>query len=276
MRRRTSRPALSLLSRSLLVVATLCPLPASSGAAQTLRGYLRDAQTQQPIEHALLVMLTESRDSVTYAVTNERGYFSVTSPKSGSFLLVASALGYREKLAGVFDLGMGAEMTLDIRVAPAPLAIDSLLVGVERPVLEHYLVRNGFVHRSERNVGGYFITPHDIEKSSARTTEGLFSGVRGITVRSSSGVLSPGDRVLMHSPTGREDGVCTPTIFVDAVSVRYDHTAGVSLSAIVPLEHVLAVEVYRSPAEIPVEFNITRRYEEDLCGVLVFWTRVAR
>ena len=32
-----------------------------------------------------------------------------------------------------------------------------------------------------------------------------------------------------------------------------------------------AVEAYRSPAEVPVEYNITR--SGDQCGVLLFWTK---
>lgn len=102
--------------------------------------------------------------------------------ETGSFLLHASALGYRDAADGVFELGMGGEMTVDFRLFPAPLPIDGITASLDRHVFEHQLVSNGFLNRYHSEPGGEFITPYDLQKSSARSTEDLFSGRLGFRV----------------------------------------------------------------------------------------------
>ena len=116
-------------------------------SAQTIRGRLLDAESGRPIDLGLVIMLTEELDSITSTITNESGVFEVTSPEPGGMVLVASALGYHETLDGIFDVGAGGSMTVEFRIRPRPLPIDALVVSLERPVLEHELVRNGFVRR---------------------------------------------------------------------------------------------------------------------------------
>jgi hypothetical protein len=245
-------------------------------SAQTLRGHLLDAAHDLPIDLGLIIMRTESGDSVTYAVSDERGYFSVTSPDPGSFHLLAWALGYGETQAGVFDLGMGGELTVEFRMAAEPLPVAPILVGLDRPVLEHALVRNGFLRRYQRRGGGHFLTPHDIETSPATTTEDLFVGLAGLTLRPQGQLSYLGDRVLMRSPAG---AWCEPSLFVDGTRVRHDVERGRSLSSVVPLADVAAVEVYRGPAEVPSEYNVTRSRRDassGVCGIIVLWTRQGR
>jgi len=69
MRKPMGRAAFSL---SLATVAGL--LLASGASAQTLRGYLRDAESGQPIYLALIVMFTEPGDSVGFTITNQQGW----------------------------------------------------------------------------------------------------------------------------------------------------------------------------------------------------------
>ena len=198
----------------------------------------------------------------------------VTSPDPGSFLLLASALGYHETPDGIFDLAEGGEMTVEFRIRPRPLLLDQFLVTLARPVFDHQLVRNGFVTRLEHGLG-HFITPHDIEESPARATEGLLAGVPGIVVRPASGPLSYlGDMVVMRNISGGDRKVwCTPMVFVDGRGVTYDHLSGISLTMLAPLATVEAVEVYRRPAEVPVQYDVTRRSNEDHCGAILVWTK---
>lgn len=270
---------------SILIVGGLTVLPCPSPlSAQTIQGRLLDAETDRPINVGLVIMLTEARDSISSTITNENGYFSLTSQEPGSFILLASAWGYRETPAGVFDLGADGEMTVEFRVQPQPFALDELVVSLNRPVLEHQLVRNGFVRRLQRGLG-HFITPHDIEESPARSTESLFQGLQGVTVRPAqrtngdgSGPLSYlGDQVMLQG-TGRW---CEPTIYIDGMRWRYDVVGGITLSSIAPLETISAIEVYRRPAEVPLEYGATEETGLDklpsggggACGVVVIWTR---
>lgn len=239
--------------------------------AQTIRGHLLDATTGEPVDLGLVIMLTEDGDSVTHALTDRGGYFSITSLNPGSFVLLGSGLGYEESKAGVFDLGMGGEVSVEFRLPAKPLPIDEILVELDRNVLEHKLIRTGFVRRYQRNAGGHFVTPHDIEESPARSTEDLLQPVPGVRVQQISdkdhGRI--GDALLIES-RGR---LCKPTVYLDGARIRYQPETGGTLSSFIPLHQVQAIEVYRTSSEIPMEYNATRTARDGLCGVLVFWTR---
>lgn len=241
-------------------------------SAQTIRGHLLDATTGEPIDLGLVIMLTEDGDSVTNALTGRGGYFSITSLNPGSFVLLGSGLGYEESKAGVFDLGMGGEVSVEFRLPAMPLPIDEILVELDRNVLEHKLIRTGFVRRYQRNVGGHFVTPYDIEESSALSTEDLLQPIQGVRVQAieDKDYGRIGDAVLIES-RGR---LCKPTIYLDGTRIRYQpEITGAGLSSFVPLHEVQAVEVYPTPATVPVEYNATRTARDGVCGVMVFWTR---
>lgn len=239
--------------------------------AQTIRGHLLDATTGEPVDLGLVIMLTEDGDSVTHALSDRQGYFSITSPDPGSFVLLGSGLGYEESEAGLFELGMGGEISVEFRLRAKPLPIDEILVELDRDVLEHKLIRTGFVRRYQRSAGGHFVTPYDIEESPARSTEDLLQPVPGVRVQriSDQDRGGTGDALLMES-RGR---LCKPTVYLDGTRIRYQPETGGTLSSFIPLHQVQAVEVYRTPSEIPMEYDATRTATDGLCGVLVFWTR---
>lgn len=253
-----------------LVLAGGAAAPAST---QTIDGTLMEVETDQPISLGLIIMMTESGDSVTSAVTDGNGRFSISSEEPGSFLLLASAFGFKETAAGVFELGEGASMDIEFRIAAAPMPIDGLLVSLQRPVLEHNLVRNGFVRRVTRGLG-HFLTPVSIEESEARTAADLFRGVPGVFVVTPGGGLGAyrGDVVRMLA----QGGYCAPTIYLDGVRLSPNMTNDTALEALVPLAQIEAVEIYRRPAEIPIEYAMTGSATSSgvgPCGVLVIWTK---
>jgi len=276
---------------ALAVAALLASLAgAASLSAQTIRGRLLDAESGQPIDLGLVIMLTEELDSITSAITDESGVFEVTSPDPGGMVLVASAWGYQETLDGIFDVGAGGSMTVEFRIRPRPLPIDALVVSLERPVLEHELVRNGFVRRFERGLG-HFITPHDIEKSPAFSTEALLEGLMGVRVRPPTAIATAmsdtmvtglpslshvGDQVMLRANAGW----CNPTVYVDGMRIQQNAGQGMTLSMLAPLNTVSAIEVYRRAAQVPVEYssaesplNGNTGTLQGVCGVIVMWTR---
>lgn len=280
-----------------LVLAWGATIPVS---AQTISGTLIDLQSEDPIPLGLVMMFTESGDSVASAISDVAGSFSLSSPTPGSFVLLAGALGYRETPAGTFELGEGAVIEVEYRLAPEPMPIDALVVSIDRPVQAHRLVRNGFVRRFQRGLGA-FVTPHDIEKSAVRSTEELLAHIPGIRVtevriaRQVVNELTPeelargganngatqwtiyprpdiGEVVQIGAPGG---GWCTPTVYVDGVRTFYEtditsYAQALTLSTVTPLGTVEAIEVYRRPAEIPVEYSAG---SESDCGVLLIWTK---
>jgi hypothetical protein len=147
-------------SSTAIIIAVAIGLTFVPLSAQTISGRLLDSETNRPVDLGLVMMFTESGDSVTETITNQDGYFSLTSPDPGSFLLLASAYGYRETPAGVFELGEDGEMTVAFSVRPEPLALDGVLVALDRPVFDHKLIRQGFVRRLQRGLG-HFMTPYE-------------------------------------------------------------------------------------------------------------------
>lgn len=254
-----------------LAVVLAYPLGNSALVGQTIRGRLLDRETDLGVELGLVMMFRENGDSVTATLTEDDGYFSVTAPSGGSFVLVASAFGYEETPAGVFELGEDGQMSILFRIPPAPMAIDEIVVALDRPALEHRLVRNGFVRRATRGLG-HFITPREIEESPARTTSGLLRGIPGVSMRPTAGGFADfaGETVIVRGPMG---GWCVPTLYLDGAWIHYDGST--SLDAVVPLAMVEAVEIYRRPSEIPIEYSATRAPGAggSTCGVLVIWTK---
>jgi len=276
---------------ALAVAALLASLAgAASLSAQTIRGRLLDAESGRPIDLGLVIMLTEELDSITSTITDESGVFEVTSPDPGGLVLLASAWGYYETLDGIFDVGTGSSMTVEFRIRPRPLPIDSLVVSFERPVREHELVRNGFVRRLERGLG-HFITPHDIEKSPAFSTEALLEGLMGVRVRPPTALATAlsdtlvtglaslshvGDQVMLRATAGW----CNPTVYLDGMRVQQNAGQGMTLSMLAPLNTVSAIEVYRRAAQVPVEYasaesplNGNQGTLQGVCGVILVWTR---
>jgi hypothetical protein len=263
---------LSLLS--LLVVV-------ASAEGQTISGRLLESGSDRPIELGTIEVFTESGETVGAVLSGARGLFSITSPIGGAFRLVANAYGYRLAHAGIFEVGPDSEITLDVRLVPEPLALEALVVGFNRPLLRHPLVLNGFVDRFGEGFG-LFITPADIARSPARTTPDLFRGFPGITLRAptlrladeklgDAGALSYlGDQIMLLGPSGW----CTPTLYLDGARLRYE--GEVSIDALLPVNSIDGVEIYRRPSETPLMFNATRGPSEGStvpCGVVVFWTK---
>lgn len=268
-RRGIPRPRILLATLlSLLVGGAVAPLH-----GQTINGTLMEVESDQPISLGLVLMMTESGDSITSTVTNSRGEFRISSDEPGSFILVASAFGFKETAAGVFELGDDAEMDVEFRIAAAPMPIDGLLVSLQRPVLEHNLVRNGFVRRITRGLGR-FITPAEIEKSSARTAADLLRGIPGVHITRPGGALQAhqGEMVRLVS----QNDYCAPTVYLDGARMSPQMTSQTAFDVLAPLQSIDAIEVYRRPAEVPIEYGMTASgasYGEGPCGVIVVWTK---
>jgi len=198
-------------------------------------------------------MLSESGDSITSAITDEQGQFTLSSPVPGDFLLLASAFGHRETTAGVFELGEGGELTVEFRIPVEALTLDGLLVQADRVSQQPALVRNGFARRMQAGFGR-FITPEEIENTRATRTLDLFVGMEGVRIS--------GEQLLLRD--------CRPQTYVDGLPVHID--AGLPVDVMVPFEAVAAVEVYLGSAEVPLQYGGTG----GACGVVLFWTKEGR
>lgn len=244
----------------LSAVATWAAFAAAPAQGQTIRGTLMEFGSDEPIDLGLIIMISETGDSVTSTLSNASGFFEVTAPDPGNYLLQAAALGYRETQVGLFELGVGGEISVQFRLWAAPLEIDGLMV--ESLVQQPELVRNGFYRRMQRGVGTFF-TPDQVKNAPELRAIEMLQGLSGVRMT----IDAQGrERLLVRGSSG----YCVPTIFVDGVRTEWANV-DMSLDVIVPMEMIYAVEVHRGVSGTPIEFGSFND-----CGVLVFWTLRAR
>lgn len=255
---------------ALVALSAARPLP---GSAQTVRGRLLESGTTRSIEAAVVSLVDVSGDTVARTLTGERGGFVLTAKEPGVFAIAARAFGYRSYTAPGFELGPDGEMSVDFRLVPRPIELEELVVGFNRPIVQHKLVENGFIDRFEEGFG-VFVTPVDIERAPSSSTVDLFRGLPGVTVRAVGGgfMAYAGERVMLLG----QNAWCTPRIYLDGI--RLDYTGNVSLDALVPKDHIIGVEIFRRASEVPVQYNATRTAgegssESGPCGVILLWTK---
>lgn len=269
------RSSSSILARAALLVASLLigslPHPL---LAQTLRGRLLEKGTDRPITLALVVLVDAAGDSLVRAITDDLGRFTLTSPRPGDFMVVASALGYEEGRAGVFELGEGGELSVEFRLDLDPFALPGLDVVRRAPMREPPLVRNGFFDRMTQG-GGTFFTPIDLERTPHTRITDLLAGVPYLTVVNAY----PSDRLLMQDA----GSMCAPVVVVDGLMASViegqrrrpggaNEISGSegNLEALVSLKDVEAIEVYRGSQGLPPQFA---PMSQGNCGAIVIWTR---
>ena len=248
----------------LLVAGALTPSPL---AAQSIRGRLLDSESGRPIDLGILALLTLDADTVDLAATTPDGSFTLSAPEPGTFLVHASAFGYTPRQEGEFELGVGGRLDVEFRIAPLALALDDMIVSVDRPRPNHPLIRNGFVTRYQQGLGR-FITPRDLERTVFANTEAIFSFVPGVRVSLSQGFATE-DRVTVRGPFGW----CRPTVYVDGVRTAYRPEAGATLSSLAPVGWIEAVEIYRGPLENPPQYPAVG---DPPCGVILIWLKPPR
>ena len=254
-------------------------LVVAPASAQSLRGLLLEGDTQLPIALGQVTMLTEERDSVVGAITDEDGFFSLTAPEAGSYRLVASALGYRGSILGPFELVDGGVQVVQFQLALRPVSLRGFLVSAERlnePEVAT-LVATGFYDRLAEGKGE-FLTPGEIARSRIRHTPQLFREMTTVYLaRVLDGRASApwNDRVLIRSlKPGRTllDRVCQPRVYVDDVFLDLERMdPQPTLGELAPRDELEAIEVYVAPFGAPLRYQSTSD-----CGVILLWTKRRR
>ena len=266
------------MHRSVLVGATALvtavAVPSERVSAQTLRGILLEDVSYRPIELGTVVLTREAGDTVALALSDEEGFFSLTAPESGTYNVIATALGYMGRGRGPFELDEGDVQVVEVTLDPAPVPIDG--VGVETtPIIitDDELLANGFYDRMVEG-RGQFLTPQDVAASAARYTPQLFRELKYVHPQYGSGGWQTW--VRHWSPLGR--GTCAPRVYVDDVWVNQEgweqYIPGQGLDDVVDRDDIKAAELYWGH-QAPLRYRARDRYEDASadCGVVLLWTK---
>lgn len=236
----------------------------SALGAQTISGQLLEAGTDRTIPFAEVDAMDVHGDVVASTLSDGMGHFSVKLKKAGTYTLYASRLGYYSSVSTSIDVGESHNVAVAIRLAPAPVEVDSLTVGVEQRITR--LDQVGFYGRQAAGVG-HFITHLDIEKMiGIHTLADVVREVPGVQLaRNQFGQQS----VLLRDAMGLP---CSPVLLLDGMAINPPW------QKILDPHEVDGIEVYSRPTQIPLRFASlipppTRGGAESRCGVVVAWSR---
>lgn len=232
------------------------------GEAQSIMGNLLDAQSGQAIMLGYVGLLTEDGERVAWTLTDESGFFRLDAPDPGSYMLYGESLGYRSSVEGPILLGEDQLVPAEFRLDPMPLVLDSLRVVAESKRIS--LVLAGYYDREQVGLG-HFIGPERIlDRFEARQISDFFWGVPGIRLMPASNMAGSGYVPLMRSAAALR-GFCLPQVYLDGIP----QPGADELDNIIMPFDIEAIEVYRSPAEVPARYTSAGSN----CGVILLWSR---
>lgn len=103
---------------SLLLLALAVP-----ASAQSVRGRVTDAATQQPVAGAFVVLLDATGDGVRANISGPGGEFALNAPAPGAYRLRLERIGVQTVTSEPFELGAGAVLEMPMRVATRPVLL---------------------------------------------------------------------------------------------------------------------------------------------------------
>ena len=234
--------------RALLSLCLLCATAASAQTSLTL--LVRDAETSGPLPWALLTI------GELQGAADDFGTAELVGMDPGPLRVQASFAGY-VPLDTVVTVQGGVPTVVVLPLASDALELGDVLVEAET-VNDALLRRRGFFERKE-SMTGVFITRDELDQRGASLLSDAFRGVPGVRVQKDRGVTS-----LVST---RRRG-CRLAIYVDGTEAVFlaDAIDGF------PFNDIAAIEIYRGPAEVPVEYTRTKGLET--CGVVLLWTQM--
>ncbi|MFA6169044.1 MAG: TonB-dependent receptor [Gemmatimonadaceae bacterium] len=246
-------------------------LPAQVPGA--LRGRVVDDRTGQTLSGVEVTIPATSRS----ATTDSSGAFALRDVAAGRHEVVLRKVGYQQ-LSAVIAITGAADPEQLLRLVP--VATDLAKVIVTAPGTDRRL-KAFEAHRAER-LGGSFLTAEDLAKERGRSLGDVLQRVMGTDIVRGMGgqawfATRRGYDSIRYLPQvsqtdrarGASTGLCYAAVVLNSVFV-YRGTGDdlFDINSLAP-DEVLAVEVYKGGASMPLEYNAPR----STCGLLVIYTK---
>lgn len=220
-----------------------------------LTGIVRDERGQGV--HGARVLV---RGTNVAGTSSDRGYFALDSLPGGTQLLEVRALGY---LPATSIVHLAADQP-----AQAEVFIGDKLVTLETVKVTATLVfsRNlaRFQTNRERNLGGVFVGPREIDRYRGLRFSNLVQSIPGVRLS-----YQDGFSILMDykgTDDGGSMGLCVPQFYLDGQRSQY--TAS-EIEGLYRADEIAGLEVYVRENQRPIEFQDTN----SRCGAIAIWTR---
>jgi hypothetical protein len=253
-------------------MAAVLALLASPLAAQTVRGKVLDATSGEAIAQVTVQALGADGRDLGRARTAADGSFQLQLRTAASVRIQAQRAGYRTTLTAELPVATREAVEVEVRLSATAVAIEPLRVTARvEPPKRRNLELNGFYQRERLGIGKY-VRREEIELRPSMNLAQVLARVQGAAIHYQGSkqyiyFTRNGRPRLRQSFRGPPQNACLPRLFVDGTRVTYD--ANNDINGVVNPGQIEAIEVFRGPAEIPVQFNDNN----SACGVILIWTR---
>jgi hypothetical protein len=200
------------------------------------------------------------RGTNLFSTTSDRGYFALDSLPGGTHTLEVRTLGYLPATS-IVHLSETDPAVAEVFIGDRLTTLEAVRVTATL-VFSRNLAR--FQTNRERNPGGQFVGPREIDRYRGLRFSNLVQSIPGVRIS-----YARGFSILMDYK-GTDDagsmGLCVPTFYLDGQRSQY--TAS-EIEGLYRAEELAGVEVYVREGQRPIEFQDTN----SKCGAIVIWTR---
>ena len=226
-----------------------------------------------PVAMATVRLVAPDGSVLGVGVTDLEGRFSVPVPDDGEYSVHVEHLTAFAMVDGPLSLRTTANTFVTFHLVPHPIALEEISVTVEGRSLP--LARTGFYQREEIGLG-FFLSPEDVERRRPIRTSDLIRTVPGVQYVQANGLAGFGGYPVMSYALrseffSAESMPCFPRVYVDGVVIEQGGRGWIpsmGFDDLVQAYDVAGMEVFRSPAETPVQFGGLSS-----CGVILLWTK---
>jgi hypothetical protein len=242
------------------------------GAGQTYLSFtIADSLTSRPVEGTLIELTTPTGSQIWRGRAGADG-IAIARVTPGQIVVTAQMIAYMP--AGPVTITVPEQDSVFIRIllSPAPLSVDSLAVTSRRRGVPNRWERWGFEWRRVNRPVGLFYGRSELQD---RAVHSLSSLLRRLTsVRVIQGQYGTPQVYMSRDQFLDKWGgstACGPDVYKDGMLL---HEGGPGSPApvddLIQMSEIVALEIYRSGAEVPMEFEPNGFGS---CGAIVVWTR---
>jgi hypothetical protein len=225
-----------------------------------MQGIVRDDSTARPLAGVEVILGTTGLRTIT----NEQGRYVLGGLPTGRHQAIFRQVGFLPGRVEVL-LVAGDTVRVNMTLSASTVVLDPL----EVTALPSYgLAGQGFAERMRLGLGSFY------EAEELREMEHL--RLHDVLRRKGNVEIYGVHGIPMHPHMRDENGAlnCFMTVFLDGIMISQGGRAAsggnpIGLRDLIGVHALEAVEVYRSAAQVPIEFGGSRAQ----CGVIVLWTK---
>jgi hypothetical protein len=200
------------------------------------------------------------RGTNLWTTSSDRGYFALDSLPGGTHTLEVRAVGYLPATS-IVQLSPDEAVHTEMFIGDRAVTLEAVKVTATL-VFSRNLAR--FQTNRERNLGGVFLGPREIDRFQGRRFSNLIQAIPGVRLS-----YSQGFSVLMDfrgTDDGGSMGLCVPQFYIDGQRSQY---TAAEIEGLYRADELAGVEVYVREGQRPIEFQDAN----SRCGAIAIWTR---